>query len=185
VLLAEIRSLRRPVEEQGPDLSSLSPERVKIAREELKRGEFITLEQLPSALAQDQPGAAEGSTKPVVQSRPGAIRGAPVPAGDPLSAACLWTEGEQGWRIEVRAEADVFERFALSVLAEGDTTSAKHVRAMAEKRFGETVATLEQIAKHPCGAAGKFPNPPNWHCGECAWCLAKEELARLKSGGGK
>lgn len=46
--------------------------------------------------------------------------------------------------------------------------------------FGDAVAALEMIGRHPCHAADRI-TPLEYHCGECAACVAKDALARLRT----
>jgi hypothetical protein len=77
-----------------------------------------------------------------------------------------------------REERDVFEAFIQEQLR-GVPDKVEHARA----RFGPALAALEMIAKHGCG--GSLLSAPRGllkpHCGECAWCVAKDALAEVRA----
>jgi len=54
-----------------------------------------------------------------------------------------------------------------------------HVDAALRARFGPALDALRMIASHRCWAAHEAY--PKWHCGECAACVAKEEMDRLSA----
>src|SRR6185295_5068889 len=63
-----------------------------------------------------------------------------VPAGWKCSLHTDFTPHED-------AQADVFEAFALSVLAEGDTTSARHVSECARAKFGPAIELISRATR--------------------------------------
>lgn len=76
-------------------------------------------------------------------------------------------------------EPDVFERFEV---AWNFDEEAGDLASHARDWFGPLVDALEMIAKHGCGTYNKPAGPDDdRHCGECAWCIAKEELAQLRA----
>lgn len=74
-------------------------------------------------------------------------------------------------------EADVFEAFAVRWYG---VESKRMMSGLVREWFGSMVSAMRMIAKHPCGSiqAG-FAVPGDHHCGECAWCIAKEEVEAL------
>jgi hypothetical protein len=54
----------------------------------------------------------------------------------------------------------------------------REAQASTAREYDGAVDALRMIAKHPCGG-GAFPGIGDRHCGECAWCIAREEVAKL------
>jgi hypothetical protein len=84
------------------------------------------------------------------------------------------------------ATGDVFERAAMDWYGGTLDLRARNLSKFLSARFGPAVAALEMIAKHPCGASVqpmKKPDEEPYHCGECAWCVAKDALSELRAAG--
>lgn len=92
------------------------------------------------------------------------------------AAIALAQEAQQAMAERIAREIDSINRSAprRSVeehCAEIARSHARPAPGTREERYREA---LRMIAKHPCGGAQRPGD--DWHCGECAWCIAKEAL---------
>lgn len=82
----------------------------------------------------------------------------------------------------VETAPDVFEAAAREWKCSPDET----LEFVLRRRFSGVVSTLEMIARHPCHAREDakllmLPNAKDYHCGECAACVAKEAVEELRA----
>ena len=125
-------------------------------------------------------GAEESAIDRAIEPRPGTLPGQAEPRGQPSSHVHVSSgEPEVGFQAPASGVAvvDWAERLARHATGKAMWNDAS-LAAVLRASLGSAIDALAMVAEQECGLA-TWEN--GYHCGECAWCIARKEMEKLNA----